>query len=309
MPATVEPGPDRLARRRTAGSWLYLLPAALLLTGVFAVPLAESFVLSLQKDAGMAGTAGWAGLHNYAGELSSGVFWQVAWQTALWTVGVVGLTLVVSFVLASLLRSPFRGRTACRTLLMIPWASSIAVSAVVWQFGFAPNGLIDRTLQLFGLSSLIEPWLANTPQSMVVLILVGVWVSVPFSTVMILAGMSGIPHELYDAAALESSRALHSERYITLPLLRHVLLIATMSNFVVVFNSFPIIYVMTGGGPINRTNILATYLYQEAFQDLEFGHASAVAVLVSVFLLSVTFVYVRVLVHPRRRYERVAKVG
>jgi len=284
---------------RQAGAYLYLLPAGLLLVGVFAIPLVDSVILSLHKSAGLAGTAGWAGTTNYKDELSSDVFWNIARQTAVWTIGVVVITTVVSLVLASLLRKPFRGRTMFRVLIMFPWASSLAISSVIWKFALEPNGLVDRSLELVGLRSLIRPWLANTPQATIVLILVGVWASVPFTTVILSAGMRAIPDEIYEAFSLESSNPLRRDWYITIPLLRSVLLISLMSNFIVVFNSFPVIYVMTGGGPVNKTDILATYLYETAFADLDIGHASAIAILVSVVLLVLTFIYIRLLVYRR----------
>jgi multiple sugar transport system permease protein len=284
---------------RQAGAYLYLLPAGLLLIGVFAIPLVDSVVLSLHKSAGLAGTSGWAGTSNYKDELSSSVFWNIARQTAVWTIGVVVITTVASLFLASLLRKPFRGRTLFRVLIMFPWASSLAISSVIWKFALEPNGLVDRSLELVGLRSLIRPWLANTPQATIVLILVGVWASVPFTTVILSAGMRAIPDELYEAFSLESSNPFRRDWYITIPLLRSVLLISLMSNFIVVFNSFPIIYVMTGGGPVNKTDILATYLYETAFADLDIGHASAIAILVSVVLLVLTFIYIRLLVYRR----------
>lgn len=305
MAAALQEGP---ARHRTGRVYLYLVPAAILLLGVFGAPLVDSIVLSFQKSVGLAGTSGWAGLTNFQQELESATFWQIAWQTLLWTVGVVSLTTVLSMGLASLLREPFRGRTVCTALLMLPWASSIAVSGVVWLFALEPNGLVDRSLSVVGLKGLILPWLANTPQAMVVLILIGVWLSVPFTTLIVSAGMKGIPREIYEAASLESSSRLHLEWFITRPLLRHVILVSLMANFVVVFNSFPLIYVMTGGGPINNTSILAVYLYEKAFTDLEFGQASAIAVLVSAVLLAATFVYVRVLINRPSRYLRRARV-
>lgn len=299
----------RVPARRAAGRvYLYLLPAGALLIGVFAVPLVDAIVISLQKSAGLAGTSGWAGFSNFAQELQSRVFWQVAWQTVIWTVGVVSLTTVISLILASLLRAPFRGRTLCTALLMLPWASSIAVSGIVWLFALEPNGLIDGTLTSLGLKRLIVAWLANTPQAMVVLILIGVWLSAPFTTLIISAGMKAIPREIYEAASLESSSWWHHEWFITRPLLRHVILVSLMANFVVVFNSFPLIYVMTGGGPIDNTSILAVYLYEKGFTDLEFGQASAIAVLVSVVLLAATFVYVRFLINKPSRYLRSARV-
>jgi multiple sugar transport system permease protein len=287
----------RPGKARSATTYLYLLPAVILLVGIFAVPLVQAVVLSLQKSAGLAGTSGWAGLRNYEDEFKDPLFWQIALQTVIWTVGVVVTTVVVALSLAALLQGRFRGRTVLRVALMIPWASSLAVSAVIWGFALQPNGLVDRTMTMLGLHVLEVPWLANTPQVTIVLIAVGIWASVPFGTVLLSAAMQAIPREIYEAASLESRSQVKRAWFITIPMLKQVLLIVTMANFVTVFNSFPIIYVMTDGGPINKTEILATYLYEKAFSDYDFGHAAALAVIVTVVLLAASLLYVRLLLH------------
>ncbi len=181
--------------------------------------------------------------------------------------------------------------------MILPAATSLAVSAMVWKYAFDPNGLVNHTLSGFGSTDDGIPWLADNPQAMAAIIFVGILVSVPLTAVMIAASMRSIPRDLYEAAALDGASRLSQTMRITLPLSRTMILITTLANFVVAFNSFPIIFVMTNGGPINRTDILATYLYQEGFQILNFGLASALAVVVLVILLVLSLGYVHLLIH------------
>jgi multiple sugar transport system permease protein len=207
------------------------------------------------------------------------------------------VTTVLAFILAVILNQNFTGKAIFRTLVILPAATSLAVSAMVWKYAFDPNGLVNHTLSGFGSTDNGIPWLADNPQAMAAIIFVGILVSVPLTAVMIAASMRSIPRDLYEAAALDGASRLSQTMRITLPLSRTMILITTLANFVVAFNSFPIIFVMTNGGPINRTDILATYLYQEGFQILNFGLASALAVVVLVILLVLSLGYVHLLIH------------
>jgi multiple sugar transport system permease protein len=310
---TDQTAPARIAkrarRRRGAGTYLYLLPAALLLLAVFGVPLVWSVVMSLQQSAGILGTRGWAGLDNYATVLTRPVFWSVAGQTLVWTLGVLAVTTVLSIVLALLLHRPFRGRTLIRVLLMLPWASALAISAVVWSFGLRDAGVINHTLRSLGLDWLVRDWLAVPPDSTVVLILIGAWASIPFTVMMLSAAVKSIPDEIFEAVSLETSNPFQRDWYFTIPLMKRMIQITVMSNAIVVFNSFPLIAVLTGGGPANKTDILATYLYKLAFKSQEFGEASAIAVLVSIALVIPTVFYARQIIGaaPKRSRARSAR--
>jgi len=276
------------------------VPATVLLVGVFGIPIVRSVWMSFQDNRGMADRGTWNGVANYRKAFGSSLFWQVLAQTVVWTVGVVAVTTVVSFALANVLDQHFRGRRLFRVAIIVPWATSLAFSAVVWKFALQPKGLVNRTLELIGLDRFAVSWLADRPEAALALVFVGVWVSVPFTTIMLHAGMQSIPREIYEAAALESNSLPARAWFITLPLLREVLAIVTLANFVLVFNSFPIIFIMTGGGPINRTDILATFLYREAFTNLNFGYASALAVIVLVILMGLSVAYVRLVVHRKQ---------
>jgi multiple sugar transport system permease protein len=272
---------------------LYLFPATALLAGVFIFPLAGSFTMSLQNNAGLAGTEGWAGLDNYVRIVQSKVFWDVTGQTFVWTFGVLFITMVVSIGLALLLRRPFPGRSLVRVLLMLPWAAALSVSAVVWSFGLRETGLINETLREWGFGQFAQQWLAQPPVSTATLILIGAWASIPFTVLMISAGMRSIPAEIFEAVSLETSNPFVRDWFFTIPLAKRTIQITAMSNAIVIFNSFPLINVLTGGGPSNKTHILATYLYSEAFRSQRFADASAIAVLVSLALIVLAVIYAR----------------
>jgi multiple sugar transport system permease protein len=288
----------------TAGTYVYLLPAGLLLLAVFAIPLGWSVVMSLQESAGVMGTKGWAGLDNYVEVLGRPVFWNVVTQTLVWTVGVLAVTTLLSILLALLLHRPFRGRTLVRVVLMLPWASALAISAVVWSFGLREAGVVNHTLRVLGLEFLVRDWLVVPPDSTIVLILIGAWASIPFTVMMLSAAIKSIPGEIFEAVSLETSNPFVRDWYFTIPLMKRMIQITLMSNAIVVFNSFPIIAVLTGGGPANKTDILATYLYKLAFRNQEFAEASAIAVLVSIALVIPTVIYARQIIGPAPQRER-----
>lgn len=289
--------------RLSDGRWRlygYLLPAAVLLIAVFAIPIVQTVWLSLHTQNGLSLEKTWVGLANYRELFDDGTFWRVFLQTVVWTVSVVGLTTIAGFAVAHIVHASFRGRWLFRIVLMLPWATSLAVSAVVWRFAMSPRGLVNDTISLFGFD-VSTAWLADVPQAAFAVIFVGIWVSVPFTAVMLAAAMRSIPADLYEAAELDHANALAKSVFVTLPMIRRVLLMVTLSNFVIVFNSFPIIYVMTGGGPVNKTDILATYLYRIGFSgDFDIGTASAIAVVILILLLVLSIFYVRVLINRTR---------
>jgi multiple sugar transport system permease protein len=282
-------------------SWLYLLPSGLLLVAVFAIPIVQTAWISLHRTSGLSDEKRWAGLDNFTSLFHDQVFWSVLLQTVVWSVAVVGATTVLAYLVAEMLQRPFRGRRAFRLVLLLPWATSLALSAVVWRFALGPRGLVNHSISLLGFGHLSLAWLADVPQAALAVVFVGIWVSVPFTAVMLSAAMRNIPASVLEAAELDGASAPARSAFVTLPLIRRVLLTVTLSNFVVVFNSFPIIYAMTGGGPVNKTDILATYLYRTGFSgDFDIGKASAIAVVILVLLLGLSVVYARMLIDRTR---------
>jgi multiple sugar transport system permease protein len=188
----------------------------------------------------------------------------------------------------------FFGRTLARSLIMLPWAVSLTMTAIVWRWALnGQSGLLNLTLQELGVLSTPIAWLANGNTAFPIEIFVGILVSIPFTVTVLLGGLASLPADIYEAAAMEGATAWQQFHTLTLPLLRPFLNIAIVLNVIYVFNSFPIVWVMTEGGPANATDILVTYLYKLAFVFGRMGDAAAVSLIMFFLLLCFTLLYLR----------------
>jgi multiple sugar transport system permease protein len=207
---------------------------------------------------------------------------------------VVGGTLLLAIPVALVLNRPFLGRGLARTIIMLPWSISLSMAAIVWLWSFdGDHGMINVTLTQLGLMGKPVQWMARASTAFPVEILVGILVSVPFSVTILLGGLSSIPADVYEAASIDGATGAQAFRHMTLPLLRGFIAIAVVLNVIYVFNSFPIIWVMTQGGPDNSTHILVTYLYEIAFRLGRPGEAAAVSLIMLAIVFCATMVYVR----------------
>ena len=187
-------------------------------------------------------------------------------------------TLALSVPVALTLQRDFAGRGLAKVLVMLPWSVSLTMTAVVWRWALDPqSGALDVALRQLGILATPVVWLGDARLAFGVEILVGILVSVPFTCSILLAGLDSIPPELYEAATLDGASGPARFRHITLPLVRPFLSLALVLNVIYVFNSFPIIWVMTQGGPAGRTEILVTYLYKLAFVFGRMGDAAALS--------------------------------
>jgi multiple sugar transport system permease protein len=183
---------------------------------------------------------------------------------------------------------------------MLPWAISLSMAAIVWLWSFdGDHGMVNVTLQQLGLLGGNVQWMARPETAFPVEIAVGILVSIPFCVTILLGGLSSIPGDIYEAAAIDGASRAQSFRHLTLPLLRPFINIAIVLNVIYVFNSFPIIWVMTKGGPDNSTHILVTYLYEQAFYLGRPGLAAAV----SLAMLAIVFVFTMIYVRMQGREE------
>ncbi len=274
---------------------IFLMPASLLLLTFMFYPIANTFWLSLHEVNQFGRILSFKGLDNYTALLSNSSFLAALWRTFIWTVGVVGLTTVISLFLAVVLNGHFRGRTIVRGLILLPWAASLTINTVIWRWVAQSDfGVLNHILRTVGILHERFDWLATPSFSFPLMIWIGIWVSVPSSTVITLAGLQSIPEELYEAITLDGARPWNIFRDLTLPLLRPVLVVAVLLQTIYAFNSFPIIWVLTEGGPANETDTLITYLYKVGFRLYEMGKASAVSVIVFLILLVFAIAYTTV---------------
>ncbi|MDQ4085849.1 MAG: ABC transporter permease subunit, partial [Actinomycetota bacterium] len=293
-------------RRRRLRAWPWLTPTLVLVTVVVAYPAVEMVRTSLLDISSIGLAQGFAGLDNYTNLFSEPALGGVVANTVTWVVVVVGVTLVVSLALAQLLHKRFVGRTLVRWALIVPWASSLVMTATVWRYIYERDfGMLNRLLLDLGLIGAPVDWFREPGTVLWCLIFIGIVVSIPFATYVFLAGLQTIPDDLYEAARIDGAGSWQIYRQVTLPLLRPAFLVALVLNVIYVFNSFPIIWIITGKLPGNDADTTVTYMYKIAFtSDLDPGEAGAMAVLNVLFLLIVVTFYLR-----RVRWDDEDEVG
>ncbi len=283
---------------RARAGYGFVAPATLVLLVVLVLPVAhvlyESFVYASAPRARV-----FPSLRNYQALAGDEVVWLAARNTAAFTgVSVVG-HLLIGLGVALLLNQRIRGRTFFRNLALLPWMLPPAVVATccAWLY-HNPFGMLNPLLVGAHVIAGPRAWLAAPETAMGAVIVANLWRGFPFISLVLLAGLQAIPGALYEAAGVDGASALQRFRHVTLPGLRRVLLIALTLDVVNTVKYFDLIWVMTGGGPANRTEVLATHIYRLAFQFFRSGRAAALAVLMVAAVAAFSFFYVRLTVRP-----------
>lgn len=272
---------------------LMILPSLALAVLIIGYPILDLAWTSTQDVSRFGKLTGFIGWKNFAEVFGDPLFYESLWRTGIWTAAVVFGTLVISMPVAMILNDDFYGRGLARVIIMLPWAISLTMTAVVWRWALNGRaGLLNATLMQAGIIDQPIEWLATASMAFTVEILVGILVSIPFTTTILLGGLSSMPQDAYEAAEVDGASGWHKFRYITLPLMKPFINIAIVLNVIYVFNSLPIIWVMTEGGPANGTDILVTYLYKLAFRFGQLGKASAISLIMFGVLLIFTLLYV-----------------
>ena len=236
------------------------------------------------------------GLENYTRLIAQPALATVAANTAVWVVAVVAITLLISLGLAQFLNLEFPGRRVVRWALIVPWAASLIMTSklFVWIYDYY-FGLLNHALLALHLRAQPVDWLGDDATVMSAMIAVGVFVSLPFTTYVLLAGLATIPGEVYEAARVDGASAWRSYRSVTLPLLRPALLVATVLNVIYVFNSFPIVWTLNDRNPGFGHDTTVTYMYKIAFRSSlrDVGLSAALGVVNVLAILLAVFVYLR----------------
>jgi ABC-type sugar transport system permease subunit len=239
---------------------------------------------------------GAVGLANYARLLEQEALPTVVGNTAGWVAAVVAITLALSLGLAQLLDETFPGRRIVRWALIVPWAASLIMTAklFVWIYDYY-FGLLNRLIVAAGGTAV--DWLGDDRTVMGAMIAVGVFVSLPFTTYVLLAGLQTIPGEVYEAARVDGAGAWRRYRWITFPLLRPALLVATVLNLIYVFNSFPIVWTLNDRNPGFAHDTTITFMYKIAFKSAarDVGLAAALGVVNVLLILLAVVAYLRLL--------------
>lgn len=301
-PATLHPASPRVRKgelsERALGLFM-LAPMAIVLLLVIAYPLADSLWLSLHRMNLARPEQGtpFIGFENYLYAFRQPAFWYSIQRTLYFTVISVGLELVLGLIFALLLNERFKGNLFARLAMIFPWALLTVANGVLWVWILNPNyGVLNAFLMWVGVLSEPKQWLSDTFWTMNVIIFADAWKTVPTITLLILAGMQPISHDLYEAAEVDGASKWEKISRITLPLLKPVILVAVALRTIGAFRVFDIIYVLTGnGGPADSTKVISFYNYDQAFRFLFFGYGAAVSWLITAFMLILIVIYIRLL--------------
>ena len=272
-----------------------LTPCVLVLGFVIIYPLARGIYLSLlhYKLTDPTGPT-LAYLGNYAAILRDSIFWEALRNTVIFSAASVALGVLAGLVLAVLLDQDLPGIRVLRGLSLMPWIVPYIVVAFLFLYMFNFDvGVINFLLRVLGVTTENIAWLSNPHSAMIAVITANVWNQIPFYILMFLAGLQTIPVELKEAASIDGASPLQVFWHITVPHLQNIMVIATILMLIRNFNNFPLIWVMTQGGPINSTTTLVIYIFRLAFSEFNFGYAAAVGVLWLVLLMVITAWYVR----------------
>ncbi|MFD8080738.1 carbohydrate ABC transporter permease [Kitasatospora sp. NPDC059722] len=278
---------------RRLGPVPWIAPAVLLILAVVVWPVVEMVRTSLRRIDTTGTDHGAAGLVKYRKLFADPRLPEVLGWTVLWTVAVVGLTMLLSLALAQLFNQEFPGRRITRWALIAPWAASVLMTAIGFRWMLDQvAGVLNRLLLDLGLIDRPQAWLGDATHAKPWLIAVAVFVSLPFTTYTLLAGLQTIPTEVYEAARVDGATPRQTYRLVTLPLLRPAFLVALVVNLINVFNSFPVIWGMTQGGPNADTATTTVFMYMLRGYDVAESAAMSVVNFAAVIVMVLLFLKV-----------------
>jgi raffinose/stachyose/melibiose transport system permease protein len=289
---TTRPGSSRRSRKwLTIG--LFLLPGlALYLVFVFA-PILQAAHFSLYRWNGLTPLTDFIGLKNYQAAFASSVFWGALGNNV--TVIILSLTIQIPFslALAVLLNRRFRGRAVFRLLFFVPYVLSEAITGIVFRLLLQPDSVFDAIVKSAGLGSFLTDWLGDTSIVMFTLFVIITWKYFGFHMIIMLAGLQGIPKELEEAAYIDGADRRQAFRFITLPLLGPTIRVSIFLSVIGALQLFDMVWVTTGGGPVNASNTMAINMFKTGFVKQQMGYGSALAVILFLLALVVALLYQR----------------
>ena len=302
--------PPRRRRHRRVTPYLLVLPAVVLELFIHIVPMLVgiwmSFVRLTQFFIANWSQAPWAGLDNFrvgldfSGPLGKSLLHSF-WVTILYTVIVVGVSWLFGMSAALVLHRSFRGRGFLRTLFLVPYAMPIYAGIMTWSFMFQrDNGLVNHLIKTLGLGDGQSFWLVGD-NAFISMTIVAIWKSWPFAFLMLLAGLQNVPDEVYDAASVDGAGIWKQVRYITIPYLRPVNVVLVLMLFLWTFNDFNTPFVLFGATPPRSADLISIHIYGSSFVSWNFGFGAAMSVLLLLFLLIVTGLYLAVVNRRSRR--------
>lgn len=274
----------------------YLAPTIVLMVLLLVLPICMVVFYSFQKNAIVVKNLDFTGLKNYQKTLEDEEFITAVKNTVYFVIVSVIAHLGLGLLFASLLNSRqfgIRTKSFFRIIYILPWVFTASVIAILWKLMLQPQGIINYLLSFTHVIGKNFEWLSDRKIALYVITFVNIWSGYPFYMISILAGLQGIPADLYESAVLDGANGRQQFWYITLTELKPILISIAMLDFIWTLQSFNVIWMLTAGGPVNSTETLSIYIYKLAFNSSQYGLASAAAVLVLIVCVILAVFYVR----------------
>ena len=274
----------------------YLAPTLILMIVFLVIPIGMVVSYSFVDKAVVSKNPAFVGLANYKELFANSQFWNAVSNTIIFVVVSVVAHLVIGMIFAMLLNSKYfktRTKTIARVFYILPWVFTASVVAILWKLMLQPSGIVDYLLSFLPQVSRNTEWLSSKDIALAVICFINIWCGYPFYMISILAGLQGLSGDLYESAAIDGATAVKSFFHITLPQLKPILISIAMLDFIWTLQSFNVIWMLTGGGPVNSTEMLSIFIYKLAFQKVDYSMASTAATVLLIVCIFIAIFYVR----------------
>uniref|UniRef100_UPI0040291B3E carbohydrate ABC transporter permease n=1 Tax=Candidatus Stercorousia sp. TaxID=3048886 RepID=UPI0040291B3E len=279
--------------------YLFLLPAAIVLVIFMFIPLFQTFVVSILDYSHNIYKPEFIGLENYINLFKNPIFYKVLWNTFIYLFVAVPILAIFPLFLAILINQKIKGVTLYKILIYLPVIVSIVVAAIAFKWLYADQGILNYLVTKLGM----EPigWLTDPNYALYSVIIVTIWKGIGYYMIIYLAALMSVPKELYEACDIDGANFLTKHLTVTVPHIMPTIALVTTISAISAMKVFAEIYVMTKGGPLNSSKTIVYYIYERAFENLDLGFASAMAVVLLIIVM--IFSLINILCFERNKYN------
>ena len=282
--------------KRKIEPYAFISPTIILLVVLMVIPVALVIKYSFMDNVIVNKFPEFVGLRNYIDLVLDENFRTALSNTAVFTLGSVIAHLILGLVFASLLNTSLLGKASkaiFRMIYILPWLFTVAIIAILWRMILNPSGVLNYVIITLGLADTPIEWLSSEKTALLAVTFINIWAGYPFYMTSILAGLQGIPRDLYEAATVDGASGFQQFLHVTLPQLKPIIISMAMLDLIWTSQQFALIWMTTGGGPITSTEMLGTFTYKLAFSNYQFSQAATSAVLLLLLSMTLAFFYVR----------------
>jgi len=279
--------------------YLFLLPAGIILLVFFFIPFFQTVILSFQDYSNNIYNADWVGLANYWQIFKNPIFYKVMLNTFIYLIVAVPILAIIPLFLAILINQKIRGITLYKILIYLPVIVSIVVAAIAFKWIYAEQGVLNYLLSVFHIPAI--GWLTDPKYAIYSVILLTIWKGIGYYMMIYLAALMSVPKDLYEACDIDGAGFLRKHLTVTVPHIMPTIALVTTISSISAMKIFAEIYVMTKGGPLNSTKTIVYYIYEKAFENLDLGYASAMAVILLVVVM--VFSLINICCFERNKYQ------